>query len=404
MQLSFKKAHALSSNQKWTLASTSAGFALENMDVMFLSFALSSIIQQFHISGTTAGLISSITNLGMLAGGILFGLLADRLGRVKIFSYTIFIFAFATASMYFATNIYTLYILRFIAGIGAGGEYGIGITLLAENFAAKKLGRLSSITAIGGQIGALLAAIAAAIIIPIWGWQTLFLLGLIPVILIFFIRQNVTESPVFVTNNSNNPQHIKISQLFKTRQLAYQTSALIIMVIVQISGYFGLMNWLPTIMQKQLNLSISGSSLWMITTILGMSLGMLTFGHFLDYFGPRKAFSIFLIAAALGVFSLSLAFNTLSLLLIGALVGFFSNGMFGGYGAIVSQLYPTEIRATANNFIVGCGRAIGGFSSVLIGFLLDNYSVLAVMLFLSLSYLISLTVMLTIPNLKKLVN
>lgn len=107
--------HALTTNQKWTIASTSAGFALENMDVLFLSFALSSIIAELHISGAQAGLISSITNLGMLAGGILFGVIADRFGRVRTFSHTVFIFAIATALMYFASNITLIYACRFLA-------------------------------------------------------------------------------------------------------------------------------------------------------------------------------------------------------------------------------------------------------------------------------------------------
>jgi Arabinose efflux permease len=190
--------HALSKNQKWTIASTSAGFALENMDVLFLSFALSSIIADLHINGAQAGLISSITNLGMLVGGIFFGVIADRFGRVRTFSHTVFIFAFATAAMYFANSITLIYLCRFIAGVGAGGEYGVGITLIAENFNHHKIGKMTSIAAIGGQIGAILAAISAAFIIPAFGWRALFLFGLIPVGLTYFIRRHLHESDEFL--------------------------------------------------------------------------------------------------------------------------------------------------------------------------------------------------------------
>lgn len=396
---------ALNTHQKWTIASTSAGFALENMDVMFLSFALSSIIADLHISGAQAGLISSITNLGMLVGGILFGILADRFGRVKIFSHTIFIFAFATAAMAFASNIHLIYLFRFIAGIGAGGEYGVGIALIAENFAHNKIGKMTSLAAIGGQVGAILAAVAAAFIIPTLGWQALFVFGLIPVALTYFIRRHLHESDEFLAAKrapKADRQPVQIRSLFKTPQLAYQTLALMVMVIVQIAGYFGLMNWLPAIMQQKLGLTVAGSSVWMIATIVGMSIGMLTFGSILDYFGPRRAFGIFLIASAIAVFSITLAFNQFTLVLAGAVIGFFSNGMFGGYGAVISRLYPTEIRSTANNVIVNVGRAIGGFSSVAIGFLMDHYSLVVVMGFLSVLYLISFTVMLTIPSFRKL--
>ena len=168
--------HALA-RPKVTIASTSAGFALENMDVLFLSFALSSIIADLHINGAQAGLISSITNLGMLVGGVLFGLIADRFGRVRTFTYTVFIFAIATAGMYFANSITLIYLCRFVAGIGAGGEYGVGITLIAENFNHHRIGKMTSIAAIGGQLGAILAAITAAVVIPALGWRALFYLG-----------------------------------------------------------------------------------------------------------------------------------------------------------------------------------------------------------------------------------
>ena len=397
--------HALSTPQKWTIASTSAGFALEHMDVMFLSFALSSIIATLHITGAQAGLISSISNLGTLIGGVSFGLIADRFGRIKVFTYTIFIFAFATAAMAFANSLTLVYLFRFLSGVGSGGEYGVGITLIAENFSFNQLGKWSSLAAIGGQCGAILAAIAAALIIPSLGWHALFLFGLVPVVLIYFIRRHLQESDTFLASQTAaraTHQPHRIVALFRTPKLAYQTVALIIMTTVQIAGYYGLMNWLPSIMQKKLGLTVAGSSFWMIATILGMSLGMFTFGHVLDALGPRLAFGIFLLAAAVALFGILLAVNRVTLLVAGAILGFFSDGMYGGYGAIVSRLYPTAIRTTANNFIVNVGRTIGGFSSVVIGFLMDHATLVAVMGFLSVLYVISFIAMLTIPNLRQL--
>ena len=391
------KQNQLDNYQAKVVASTASGFGLENMDVMFLSFALSSIIAELHLSGTQAGLISTITNIGMLLGGIFFGILADKIGRIKTFSHTIFIFAFATAAMFFAHNLTAIYICRFIAGIGAGGEYGIGMTVLAESFSKEKLGRVSSWVGMAGQIGAIFASLLAALILPTLGWHALFLFGVIPVVITFFIRRHLKESTAFT--NSSKEKHGNVKQLFATPKIAYQTIALMIMAVVQIAGYFGLMNWLPTIMQKQMNLTV-GASTWMIATILGMCAGMLTFGWILDNLGPRLAFGIFLAASAIGVYVLTLPSNVWSLILVGAVVGYFSNGMFAGYGAIVSRLYPTEVRATANNVIMNVGRCIGGFSSLVIGFILDNYNIMTVMVFISTLYIISLLVMLTITNLK----
>ncbi|NHI75501.1 MFS transporter [Lactococcus petauri] len=376
----------------------SAGFGLENMDIMFLSFALSSIIGEFGLTTTEAGAISTVTNLGMLLGGILFGILADKFGRVKMLSLSILIFGLATGAIYFSHSVTSLYILRFIAGIGGGGEYGVGMTILAENFSKKKLGRTSSIVAVAGQIGAMCAAILSMSILPTYGWRFLFLFGLVPVVLTVFIQKHLKESDSFKAIKTENKG--KISDLFKTRQLTHQTLVLMWMAIVQIAGYFGLMNWLPTIMQKKLNLTVAGSSSWMIATIIGMSLGMLTFGQILDKLGPKVAFGLFLIASSLAVYVLTIPTTLASLTLVGAVVGYFSNGMFTGYGAVVSRLYPPEVRATANNVIMNTGRCIGGFSSIVIGFILAHYSIMTVMLFISVLYILSFLAMMTVKNLR----
>lgn len=395
----------MSTNQKWVLASMSSGFLLENMDVMFLSFSLSEIIAQMHISSTAGGWIGTFTNLGMFFGGALFGLLGDRIGRVKTFSYTIFLFAIATGLTYFAHNITALYALRFLAGIGAGGEYGVGIALIAENFQANQIGRASSVAAVGGQIGSIVASLLAAWIIPTYGWNTLFLFGVVPVVLTYFVRRHVKESDEFLAAHKKaeeTGEKISFGRLFETPRLALQTLGLMLMTIVQIAGYFGLMNWLPSIVQKKQGLSVSGSSYWMIATIIGMSIGIMVFGTIMDKICPRWAFGIFLLGSAVVVFAIVNVTSYWTMLLAGALTGFFSNGMFGGYGAVISQLYPTEIRSTANNLIMNTGRAIGGFSSVIIGALMDHYNLYVVMGFLSALYIISFLVMISLPGLREI--
>lgn len=387
--------------QRKVLLSTSAGIALENMDIMFLAFSLSSMIATFNISGTQAGLIATITNLGMLVGGIFFGLMADKYGRVKVFSQTVILFSIASLLMYFASNIYLVYLFRFIAGIGAGGEYGACMSLISESFSKKQIGRASSVAAIGAQVGAALAAILAAVIIPLFDWKMLYVIGVLPVLMVLFIRKGLKEPEAFEETKETGKK-TKLSHLFQTKHMAWQTTGLSLMVTVQIAGYFGLMNWLPSIMQAQLGLSVSGSSLWMISTILGMSLGMMTFGIIMDKVGPTRAFGMFLICSSLSVFLLVLAHSQWSLIAAAVVVGYFINGMYGGYGAIISSLYPTEIRATANNFIMNLGRAVGGFSSIVIGFLMDHYSLTAVILFLSGIYLISLLVLMTLSGVRDL--
>lgn len=177
-----------SKNQKLTLWSSTAGFGLEQMDLLLISFAMASIIKTFGISNFQGGLIATFTTFGTLLGGLVFGMLADRIGRVRVFTWTVVIVAFATGAIYFAHNIWLIYILRFIAGVGTGAEYGAGITLIAENFAGKKIGKLTSLTQIGGQMGVIIAALASAVIIPNFGWNALFLFGLFPAFLAFVLR------------------------------------------------------------------------------------------------------------------------------------------------------------------------------------------------------------------------
>lgn len=379
--------------QKKILGMAMSGLGLQSMSTMLLSFVLATMITDFGISGTAGGFISTITNMGMLVGGIIFGTLADRKGRAKIFVVTVALFAIATGAMAFATNIWIVYLLRFLVGVGSGGEYGVVMSMVADTFSSEKRGRVNSYVTIAGQLGSIVAAVAAALIIPVFGWRGLFVFGALPIFLAIYAHFNLEDSTEWKEAVAETKPSIK--ELF-TEGRASTTIRLTIMAIAQVAGYFGLMNWLPSILQQKIGLSVSGSSYWMIVTIAGMSLGMLFFGQIMDKIGAKVAYATFLIASAVAVFVYSFAATPLLILIGGAAVGFFCNGMNAGYGAIVGNLYPAHIRATANNIIFNIGRAVGGFSAVFIGFFLDHYSLTVAMLFLSVLYLISLACVLSL--------
>ncbi|MGE7914838.1 MULTISPECIES: MFS transporter [Lysinibacillus] len=389
--------------RKKTVVASVAGLTLEGMDIMFISFAMTMIISEFNIDFATGGLISSVTNIGMLLGGIIFGVLADKYGRVKIFTYTILLFAIGTALTGLATNIEQVYIYRFIAGLGAGGEYGIGMALVAEAWPKNKQGRASSYVSVGAQYGVILAALLSAVILPTLGWRALFFVGVVPVIFAFIVRKNLEESPEWLAAQKNkkiDKQHEKgkLAQLFDTPRTSITTISLIVMATVQIAGYNGLMIWLPSMLQQSQGLSVSSSALWTISTAVGMIIGMLTFGRFMDRFGAKRAFGIFLLASACAVFLYSYATGSVAILIGGAIVGFFSNGMFAGYGALISSFYPVQIRSTATNTIFNFGRAIGGFSPIFVGYILQSYDMTVVMIYLAALYCISFIVMLTLKK------
>ncbi|PKG23053.1 MFS transporter [Niallia nealsonii] len=389
--------------RKKTVVASVAGLTLEGMDIMFISFAMSMIIANFNIDLATGGLISSITNIGMLVGGVIFGIMADKFGRVKVFTYTIILFAIGTALTGLAANIEQVYLFRFIAGLGAGGEYGIGMALVAEAWPKNKQGRASSYVSVGAQYGVILAALLSAIILPTLGWRALFFVGVLPVIFAFFVRRNLEESPEWLAaqkekKNSKKKEQGKLAQLFKTPRTAFTTISLAIMATVQIAGYNGLMIWLPSMLQQSQGLSVSSSALWTISTAVGMIIGMLTFGQFMDRFGAKRSYGIFLLASSAAVFLYSNAEGSIGVLLGGAIVGFFSNGMFAGYGALISSYYPVSIRSTATNTIFNFGRAIGGLSPILVGYILQEYDVTAAMTYLAILYCLSFFAMLSLKK------
>ncbi|HEL9643923.1 TPA: MFS transporter [Streptococcus suis] len=395
---------SLDKNNRRALAAAIVASGTDDLNVMFLSFSMASIIAELGISGAQAGWIATITNLGMLLGGLVFGLLADRYNKFKVFKWTIIIFAVATGLIYFTKNLPYLYFMRFIAGIGVGGEYGVAIAIMAGIVPKEKMGRVSSLNGIAGQIGSIVSALLAGWLLPNLGWKGLFLFGLAPLLLVLWMQLSIDADAIQDSAVSEENEEAEVAHfglLFKTPALALQTLALMVMTTVQIAGYFGMMNWLPTIIQTSLGISVKESSLWMVTTIVGMCLGMLVFGQILDKFGPRLVYSVFLLASAVCVYLFQFANSQWTMIIGGMIVGFFVNGMFAGYGAMITRLYPHHIRSTANNVILNVGRAVGGFSSVIIGMILDASSNAIVMLFLSILYVISFLVMLSIGNLKQ---
>ncbi|XCY70334.1 MFS transporter [Streptococcus iniae] len=393
---------SLDKNNRRALVSAIVASGTDDLNVMFLAFSMSSIITELGITGAQGGWIATITNLGMLLGGLVFGLLADRHHKFTVFKWTIVVFSLATGLIYFTKSLEYLYLMRFIAGIGVGGEYGVAIAIMAGIVPSEKMGRISSLNGIAGQIGSISSALLAGWLAPTLGWKGLFLFGLAPILLVIWMSLFIDDSKIWdhgVLDGDETSQPVKISQLFKTPALTAQTLALMVMTTVQIAGYFGMMNWLPTIIQTSLNISVKDSSLWMVSTILGMCLGMLTFGQILDKFGTRLVYSVFLLSSSVCVYLFQFANSMPSMLIGGAIVGFFVNGMFAGYGAMITRLYPHHIRATANNLILNVGRAVGGFSSVIIGKILDISGIPMVMLFLASLYLISFIAMLTIKSL-----
>ncbi len=396
--------------ERWKIIWASIiGYAMDGLDVLILSFAMAAIVSEFGLTLGEGGLIATYTLIGTVLGGYLFGIFADYFGRVHTFSLTIIIFSIFTGACAFADNVTHLNILRFLAGLGLGGEYGIGMTLVSETWPAAKRARATAGVAMGWQAGAVLAAILAAVVLPDYGWRGLFLVGVIPALLAAWARHGIKEPPMWVKRKEmkkelaarkergetltaeeeeqlEEAKKFPLAHLFASPSKTVTTLSLTVMTSVQNFGYYGIMVWLPMILLKEHGLTTKSMSGWMIVTVIGMIAGIYVFGYLCDRLGRKIPYLIFYICAAAMVYIYVNLGTPVALLFGGAFLGFFCNGMMAGYGTLLSENYTTDARSTAQNFIFNTGRAVGGFAPAIIGALAQSHGFSAAFALLSCVY------------------
>lgn len=386
------------------------GYAMDGLDVLILSFAMAAIVSEFGLTLGEGGLIATYTLIGTVLGGYLFGIFADYYGRVHTFSLTIIIFSIFTGACAFADNVTHLNILRFLAGLGLGGEYGIGMTLVSETWPAAKRARATAGVAMGWQAGAVLAAILAAVVLPDYGWRGLFLVGVVPALLAAWARHGIKEPPMWVKRKEMKKalaarkangealtaeeeeqlaeaKKFPLAHLFAGPSKTVTTLSLTVMTSVQNFGYYGIMVWLPMILLKEHGLTTKSMSGWMIVTVIGMIAGIYVFGYLCDRLGRKVPYLIFYVCAAAMVYIYVNLGTPIALLFGGAFLGFFCNGMMAGYGTLLSENYTTDARSTAQNFIFNTGRAVGCFAPAIIGALAQSHGFSAAFALLSCVYI-----------------
>ena len=340
--------------------SSAVGHALDGLDLMILGFAMSGIMSSFNIDKTTAGTLTTITLAGAFLGGLVFGRMADKYGRIRVLTYSVVFFGLFTLFSAFAPNFAFMAACRFLAGVGIGAEFGIGMAIAAEASSPKNRAKATSGVGLGFQVGVLLASLLSAPIITAWGWRGLFAIGIVPAVVAILIRVFVPEPPLYLKHRETAGEHGSIRQLFSTPERVRFSIAIIVLCTVQNCGYFVIMTWLPSYLNKELNLSLTSTGIWTAVTVVGMMLGISVFGFLADHLGRRPAFWIFQIGAAAMVVVYSQLKDPTALLVGGFFMGMFANGMIGGYGALISELFPTELRATAQTALYNTGRFIGG--------------------------------------------
>jgi MFS family permease len=353
---------------------STVGYAMDGFDLLILGFMLKAISADLSLTQAQGASLVTATLVGAVIGGIGFGMLSDRLGRVRVLTWTIVLFAVFTGLCAFAQGYWDLIFYRTVAGLGLGGEFGIGMALVAEAWPASKRARASSYVGLGWQTGVFAAAVATPILLPTIGWRGMFAIGVIPAVAAYLIRQSLHEPEVFVVRRKNKPKESALRLLVRDWDTAKLSLGMIILCSVQNFGYYGVMIWLPNYLASRFGFALTQSAVWTSVTVAGMALGILAFGHIADRLGRRPTFFAYMLGAAIMVVVYSRLTDPIELLIGGAIMGFFVNGMVGGYGALISELFPTSARATAQNVLFNIGRAVGGFGPVVVGAIAASYS------------------------------
>jgi MFS family permease len=347
---------------------------LDAFDVMLYSFALSAIREEFRLSGAQAGLLASATLVFSAVGGIAFGVLADRIGRVKALSLSILVYSVGTGLTAAADSLTSLFVCRAIVGIGLGGEWSAGSVLVAESWPAASRGRAIGFMQSGWAIGYALAAIVAAEVIPVHGWRVLFVIGLAPALLTFVIRWMVPE-PERAAGAVDAPKG-RLLDLFGS-ELRSRTLLASAFATALLFAYWGLFTWLPTFLASPVEkggvgLGLVKSTPWILAVQAGAFLGYTTFGFLADWMGRRPAVRLFVLGAALvvPVFAFG-ARNEQLVFWLAPLVGYFGHGAFSVFGSLLAELFPGSIRGTAQGFCYNAGRALSALAPITLGAVAD---------------------------------
>jgi MFS family permease len=346
------------------------GWMLDAMDVLLFTFALVPIQTEFGLTKAQMGIPLAVTLFASAIGGMYFGHLADRIGRVRAMTISILLYSLATAGLATSNALWQVIAWRVIVGLGMGGEWSCGSVLVAETWPAKHRAKAMGIMQSGWAIGALIAAGLSALVLERFGWRVLFLIGSLPAVFAFFIRRTVEEPPLW--RERDRTARVPWTEMF-TRLYVRRTVIATLVASSVLIAFWGVTSWLPAFLatpvaQGGAGLTVTKSASWLIVLQAGAFLGYVTFGWIADRIGRRPAFTLFMIGATavVPIFAFH-ARSALTLLTIGPLVGYFAHGYFSLFGTMLAELFPTSIRATAQGFCYNGGRFASAITTYGIG-------------------------------------
>jgi len=363
-----------------------AGWVFDFYDLILYTFLLIPISKELHLSTVEVSYVLGASLTATALGGVVFGTLSDRYGRKSVLQWTILTYSIGTFFSGLAGNLWLLMLFRIITGLGVGGEWGTGQTYVGETFPPRMRGRYGAYMQTGAPIGIALASVIGGFLAPVIGWRACFFISVLPALLVVFIRRSLTESDMWLQRKKLISQQPKaqIASQQQNRFLllfspVYRRTFILclILAIFDMSAYWFTYSWLPGYLHQQRAFSMTKSALWMLVTQTGGFLGYFTFGFIADHLGRRPAYTIYSFIMALGLVMITLMWDVIAatpevILAFMFLVGF-GTGMFGGYGPLFSELFPTGIRNTAMGSAFNLARGVQFFTPVAIAMIASRY-------------------------------
>ena len=363
--------HTADTRARRAFTAAALGWMLDSFDVMLYSLVLAALIQDpvLQLSTATAGTLGALTLLAAAAGGVVFGVVADRVGRKQARMAAVLCYSVFTAACGFAQTVPQLAVFRILLGFGMGGEWATGATLVSETFAPRHRGKALAFVQSAWAIGYALAAVVNLLVMPVWGWRGVFFVGVIPALLTLWIRQRVEEPEEW--QRTPPSERGRVAQLF-TEGRGRLTALLTLMNACTLFGWWGLNLWVPAYLNLPearggMGLSASTMSWFVIAMQAGMWLGYVSFGYLADAAGRKRTYVAFVLMAAMLLPLYGQVRTPGLLLMLGPLVAFFGTGHFSGFGAVIADLFPSEVRATAAGLCYNLGRVASAAAPFVVG-------------------------------------
>jgi MFS family permease len=366
----------LGSKERHAFGACVGGWALDAMDVQMFSFVIPALIATWGITRGQAGILGTAALLASAFGGWIAGWIADRFGRVQTLQIAILWFAIFTFLSGLAQNYSQLFAARALLGLGFGGEWAAGAVLLGESIRAEHRGKALGVMQAGWAVGWAMATILYAFFFEFLptetAWRALFLVGIAPALLVFFVRRYVEEPAVYLESRAKLAEqgdHPSFLEIFKPPLLRITLLGGLMGTGAQ-GGYYAVTTWLPTYLRTDRGLSILDSTGYLAVLISGAFCGYLSGGFLSDWIGRRLQFLTFAIGAGVvAVTYTSLSFGNSAMLLLGFPLGFFASGVFSAMGAFYTEHFPTRVRGVGQGFAYNLGRATGALFPTLVGYL-----------------------------------